>query len=146
MTTSRQPTTGDKAKAVLRKLADTFNKKDIKGFESVYSPNLVYHGTGELARATRRDFVEFVSAMMAAFPDAKVTPDDLTVEGDRVTYRMTVTGTHRGAFMGIPPTNKTITIRTIGIARVSGDQIVEEWENFDEMGLLQQLGAIPKAA
>ena len=133
----------EKNKAIFSRLAEQFNKKDIKGFESCYSPIVVYHGTGELANVGRQEFVQFMSAFFAAFPDSKVTVDDLMAEGDRVSYRMTIRGTHTGELMAIPVTNKTITVRAIGIARVSGDQIVEEWENFDELGMMQQLGVIP---
>jgi predicted ester cyclase len=80
---------------------------------------------------------------MNAFPDGTVTVDNLMAERDKVAYRMTVTGIHRRDFMGIQATNKPVTIRAIGIARVSGGQIVEEWQNFDDLGMLQQLGAIP---
>ena len=130
-------------KAILNRLAEQFNKKDIIGFENCYSPEVVYHGTGELTNAGRQDFVQFMSAFFAAFPDSNVTVDDLVTESDQVSYRMTIRGTHTGEFMGIPATKKTITVRAIGIARVSGGQIIEEWVNFDEMGMMQQLGVIP---
>jgi steroid delta-isomerase-like uncharacterized protein len=143
MTTGQQPTIQERNKDVLRKLADQFNKKDIKGFESVYSPNLVYHGTGELANASRQDFVQFMSAVFVAFPESEVTVDDLMPEGDKVSYRITIRGTHQAELMGIPATNKAINVRAVGIARVSGNQIVEEWENFDELGMMQQLGVMP---
>jgi predicted ester cyclase len=82
-------------------------------------------------------------AVFTAFPDSQVSTDDLMAEGDKVCYRMTIRGVHKAELMGIPATNKAITVRAIGIARVSGDQIVEEWENFDELGMMQQLGVIP---
>ena len=57
---------------------------------------------------------------------------------------MTVTGTHHGELMGIQATNKQVSIRAIGIAWVAGHQIVEEWENFDDLGMLPQLGVMPQ--
>ena len=132
-------------KAVFRKLIDEANKKDLKGLERVYSPNLVYHGTGEKANASQQDYIQLVSAFWAAFPDIKLTTDDLMAEGDKVSYRVTAEGTHKAAFRGIPATNKAINVRAIGVVRISGDQIVEEWENFDELGMMQQLGVIPPA-
>ena len=128
---------------VLRKLVEAVGNKDIKGFEDVYDPNVAYHGTGELAEADRGAFVQFIGAMFEAFPDAKMTMDDLFSSGDKVAYRLTFKGTHKAELMGIPATNKAVTVTSIGIARVSGGKIVEEWENFDEMGMMQQLGVVP---
>jgi predicted ester cyclase len=56
---------------------------------------------------------------------------------------MTWTGTHKGEFMGIPPTGKSISIGVIDIIRVAGGQLVEHWGQMDDMGMMRQLGAIP---
>jgi steroid delta-isomerase-like uncharacterized protein len=82
----------------------------------------------------------------AAFPDAQVTIEDLIAEGDKVTLRATVRGTHRGQFMGIAPTGKHVTMTGITIFRVAGGKIAEAWQNLDTLGLMQQLGAIPQMA
>ena len=68
--------------------------------------------------------------------------DDLLADGDKVIYRNTYSGTQKGEMMGIPATGKHVVVRTIGIARISGGKIVEEWENMDELGIMQQLGVI----
>ena len=128
----------------LRMLAEAVNNKDIKRFEDVYDPNVAYHGTGELAEAGRSAFVQFMGAIFEALPDVNMTLDDVFSSGEKVAYRLTVKGTHKAELMGIPATNKVVTVRSIGIARVSGGKIVEEWENYDEMGLMQQLGVIPE--
>jgi hypothetical protein len=70
--------------------------------------------------------------------------DDLIVEGDKAVIRYTITGTHKGEFMGVPPTNKKVTLWVIVIERFAGGKIVETWERFDSLGLMQQLGVIPK--
>ncbi len=69
--------------------------------------------------------------------------DELLADGDKVIYRNTYSGTQKGEMMGIPATGKQVNVRTIGIVRISDGKIVEEWENMDEMGLMQQLGVIP---
>ena len=135
----------EKNKAVLRNLAERFNKKDMKGFEDIYAPNVSYKGTGELANADRTTFMEFVKAIVAAFPDARMKIDDVIAEADRVAYRMTFTGTHKQDFMGITATNRKITVRSLGLARIGDTRIIEEWENYDEMGMMRQLGVIPPA-
>ena len=69
--------------------------------------------------------------------------DDQIAEGDRVVSRWTGTGTHQGEFMGVPATGNKVTVTGIGIDRIEGGKIVEHWEQFDAMGMMQQLGAIP---
>ena len=56
---------------------------------------------------------------------------------------MTYRGTHKGEFFGVSATNREVTARTIGIVRIADGKIVEEWENMDEMGFMQQLGVMP---
>ena len=88
-------------------------------------------------------FRQFWTAFLAAFPDLRYTVEDLVAEGDRVAGRVTVTGTHRGAFMGLPATGKRATWTEIHIGRFAHGKLVEHWANLDQLGLLQQLGALP---
>ncbi len=72
--------------------------------------------------------------------DNRVIIEDFIAEGDKVVCRFTASGTHQGKFMGIPPTEKRVTIMEICIYRIIGGKIVECWGLFDQMGLMQQLG------
>jgi predicted ester cyclase len=69
--------------------------------------------------------------------------EDLIAEGDKVVGRFTASGTQQGEFMDIPPTGKPFTLMEIRIYRINNGKIVECWGLFDQMGLMQQLGAIP---
>jgi predicted ester cyclase len=80
---------------------------------------------------------------LGAFPDLKVTSDFQVAEGDKVVMRWTGTGTHTGELMGIPATGKRIEMTGIGIQRIAGGRIVEEWVESDQMGMMQQLGVVP---
>ena len=71
--------------------------------------------------------------------------DDAIVEGDKGVLRYTVTGTSKGAVMGIPPNNKEVRFWVIEIDRFAGGKLVECWARVDTLGLMQQLGAIPAA-
>ncbi len=91
-----------------------------------------------------RDAYKHVVAMFrAAFPDLRTTVDDLLAEGDKVAARWTFSGTHQGAFLGIPPTGKQVTGTGTSIARIEDGKVAENWVNFDALGLMQQLGVIP---
>ena len=79
------------------------------------------------------------------FPDLHTRIDDLIAEGDKVVARNTVTGTHQGEYMGLPPTGKSITYNEIFIVRFAGGRIAETWGVVDVLSQMRQLGAIPDA-
>jgi predicted ester cyclase len=79
----------------------------------------------------------------SAFPDFKATINDIIAEGDKVVIRMTWNGTHRGEFMGIPPTGKRVSFGVFDILRIAGGKFVEHWGQMDSMLMMQQLGVIP---
>ena len=86
---------------------------------------------------------QFYGALREAFPDIHFTIEDQVAEGDRVVTRWTARATHKGAFQGIPPTGKQINLAGIDIDRIVNGKVVECWPVADELGLLQQLGALP---
>ncbi len=94
-------------------------------------------------RGSRDAYVGHFPMYTAAFPDLRTTVDDLVAEGDKVAIRWTIAGTHNGELMGIPPSGKRINCSGITIQRIADGKIVEGWTNFDALGMLQQIGAIP---
>lgn len=91
-------------------------------------------------RGDLKDFKQKESEAFDAFPDMHVTIDDMIAEGDKVAARVTMTGTHKGEFMGIPPTNKKVTISLIFIDRFAGGKIVEDHGEYNALDLMRQLG------
>jgi steroid delta-isomerase-like uncharacterized protein len=89
---------------------------------------------------------EFVATYLSAFPDGRITVDEQLAEGDLVATRWTGRGTQQGELMGIPPTGKQVTVSGITISRVENGKVVEEWSNWDTLGMLQQLGVVPELA
>jgi steroid delta-isomerase-like uncharacterized protein len=81
--------------------------------------------------------------MRSAFPDTSATIEDMVAEGDKVVIRWTMRATHKGEFMGMPPTGKSISVGVINIQRFAGGKIVEHWGLTDSMAMMQQLGAMP---
>jgi steroid delta-isomerase-like uncharacterized protein len=81
----------------------------------------------------------------AAFPDLEMTIHETVAEGDLVAIRWVAQGTHKGDLFGIAPTGKQTTVTGITIDRYAGGKIAESWTNWDTLGLLQQLGAVPSA-
>jgi predicted ester cyclase len=80
--------------------------------------------------------------LRTAFPDMQYTVEDEIVEGDKVVHRLIGHGTQQGEFLGIPPTGKQATWTGIAIYRIAGGKIAERWVNVDNLGTIQQLGAI----
>ena len=89
---------------------------------------------------------EVFGRLHQAFPDLHITVEDLIAEGNKVVARDTVTGTHRGDYMGIPPTGKSITYNEIFIVRLADGRIAETWGVVDVLSQMRQLGAIPGGA
>ncbi|SRR6266508_955276 len=84
--------------------------------------------------------------ILSVSPDVQITIQDVIAEGDTVVVRWMARGTHQNEFMGIPPTNKQVTVMGIDIIRYKGGQRVETWRQWDTMGWLQQVGAVPLPA
>jgi hypothetical protein len=83
------------------------------------------------------------SAFGGAFSDWKISIDQQIAEGDKVATCWTASATHTGPLQGMPPSGKRATVTGVNVVRFAGDKIVESWYNFDMLGLLQQIGAIP---
>jgi predicted ester cyclase len=105
--------------------------------------NIVFHSA--LGKETRgiNELKQYMGALCDAIPDIHVTIEDMVVEGDKVAYRYTLAGTHKGAFMGIPATNKKVAVWILAIDHFAGAKMVEGWGRFDTLGFMQQLGVVP---
>jgi len=89
---------------------------------------------------------EFIRTYQAAFRDARVTVDAMFADADTVITRWNGRGVHEGELMGIAPTGKEATITGITISRLANGKIAEDWSQWDTLGLLIQLGAVPEPA
>ena len=110
--------------------------------EEVYADTFVMHEPDEDVRGIE-GLRQFVSMIRSALPDLRITLEDDIAEGDKVVSRWRAQGTHQGELMGIAPTGNEVTITGITIHRIEDGKIVEEWENWDALGLMQQIGAVP---
>ena len=88
-------------------------------------------------------FQQFVGVFYAAFSGFRHDVEDMLVVDDKVAFRAVARATHTAPFMGIPATGKSIAVPMIGMARIAGGKIAEWWNSPDQLGLMQQLGALP---
>ncbi len=90
---------------------------------------------------TMSDQKQLLASFQVAFPDVRLTLEDVVVEGDRIAFRSTMRGTHKGVFRGIPPTGKPVTIALLDLIRIENGRFAEQWGGPNMLDLLQQLGA-----
>lgn len=130
-------------KAIIRRnMEEVYNKGDISVLDEIMSPDIVIHsGLGEIKGS--ETYKQVHSQTRKAFPDFHFTIDDMVAEGDMVAVRLTLTGTHKGEFMGIPPTGKKIKGDWALFYRFAGGKEVEVWEYTDSLAFFQQLGVSP---
>jgi steroid delta-isomerase-like uncharacterized protein len=131
-------------KAVIRRLNDEFwNEGKLDVVAEVFAADYIDHNPAPGQTPDREGFRQLTAAMRAALPDIHSTIEDLVAEGDVVAWRWSARGTHRGPLLGLPATGKPVTLTGITIDRIASGRIVERWHQEDNLGLLQQLGAIP---
>ena len=130
-------------KALVRRFFDQMlNQADADAGDELFAVDAVDHAAFPGQVPGREGFKQAVRMVHGAFADIHYTADDMVAEGDRVTTRWTLRGTQTGEFLGIPPTGNQVTVTGINILRFAGGQIVECWEVWDRLGMLQQLGAV----
>ena len=129
-------------KALARYSWEASNNPDI--IDEVYTPDLVWHEPDRDIQGYEQA-KQFVSSFIEAFPDLNATVEDVIGEGDKVVTRWTIRGTHQGEIEEFgPPTGKQAELQGISIHRIEGGKIVEEWNRYDNLSLLQQLGLAPE--
>lgn len=122
---------------------EVFNNKNLAIIGDFLDAQIIEHNLPPGLPGGIEGSRQFINMYLAAFADLRLTVEDLIAEGDRVTVRFTLRGTHTGELMGLPPTGKQVTMTGIQIVRATDGKITENWINTDALGLLQQLGAIP---
>jgi predicted ester cyclase len=112
--------------------------------DELFAPYYVGHNPASPVDTRGPEGVKgFASMFRSAFPDVHFSVEDQVAEGDKVVTRWRGSGTHRGDLFGIAPTGNRVTFVGITINRIEGGKVAEEWQIFDALGMMQQLGAIP---
>jgi steroid delta-isomerase-like uncharacterized protein len=129
-------------KALARRSWEVVENLDI--LDEVYASDLVWHEPDQDVHGLE-EARQFVTMYKTAFPDLNVTVEDVISEGDNVVTRYTIRGTHQGEIEEFgPPTGRQMELQGITIHRFENGKIVEEWEAYDNLSVLQQLGLVPE--
>ncbi|MCA1566652.1 MAG: ester cyclase [Acidobacteria bacterium] len=132
---------------IRRWFEEVWNKGREEAIDEMFAEDGVAYGLADETGAPLRGpsgFKPFFRNFRGAFPDIEVIVEDTVAEGDRVAARCTLRATHAGDGLGFAATQKPMEITGIAIVRVRDGRIVEAWNNFDFMGMFQQLGALQK--
>jgi steroid delta-isomerase-like uncharacterized protein len=129
-------------KALIRRLfEEEINQKHLKVMETMVSSDYVSHNDSLGSASNIEQTEKFLAAAFSAFPDTRVTIEDMIAEGDKVVVRNTWRGTFTGPWMGIAPTGKEVTWTGIVIWRIHDGKIRERWANINFPEVMQKIGA-----
>jgi steroid delta-isomerase-like uncharacterized protein len=129
--------------ATQERLANAVNNGQLDDLDQVFARNVVDHDPAPDQGPGPAGFKQFFTTLRSAFPDLHITPEHVDATDDDIALAYTITGTHRGDFLGVAPTGKQISARGMQIARFEEGKIVERWGSSDELGILKQLDAMP---
>jgi predicted ester cyclase len=128
----RAPVSAEKNKTLVRKFfEETWSKGNVAAVDEFTATNYVEHALPSGLLPGPEGLKQLSATYRSAFPDLKVTLDDIFAVGDRVTVRWSARGTHLGDWLGIPPTGNHVTATGIIIYRVAGGKVVESWSSID---------------
>ena len=131
----------EKNKRIVRRYFDeVLNQRDLTVIDASFAPDFVSHLNTEDVGLDI--YTQAIKRYHLVFPDLHVTIEAQIAEGDMVATRWKARGTQQGPFGSIPPTGKEVTVTAMHFHRLADGKIVEHWEQFDLMGMLQQLGAL----
>jgi steroid delta-isomerase-like uncharacterized protein len=128
-------------RAVVERYFEAVNSGNLDIIDEVIAPDYVGHEPGEETHGPE-GVKQFVGTFRNAFPDLSLTIEDQIAEGGKVVSRYTGLGTHQGELTGIAPTGRQVEVPAMNICRLESGKIVEEWELYDTMGLMQQIGVM----
>ena len=130
-------------KEIVRRVFQEMDNGNPVIFYDLFAEDFQGHFPGSLKPLDREGHKQFAQAFFEALPDLRHIIEDQISEGDRVASLITVEGTHKGHFRGIPPTGKEVSYPSMTIHRIVDGKIVEEWVVADILGMMQQLGESP---
>jgi steroid delta-isomerase-like uncharacterized protein len=137
-----QQTSTSPTDVIVRVVDEFVNRGLFDSFDELIDADIVsYDPAGDASIRGGNAYRAEMQSFRGSFADFHVRIDDLVADGDKVAYRWTATGRHVGELLGIAPTGNHVEFTGIDIARVRNGRVVEEWINWDTLGLLRQLGA-----
>ncbi|MDA0745261.1 MAG: ester cyclase [bacterium] len=128
-----------------RDFEEVWSEGRIDLIDEYVAPDFIHHDPATPGGASTgiEGYKQLVTMYRTVFPDLRFTVEEIVGEGDLIVVRWTARGTHKAELMGIPATNKAISITGMSMSRVVDGKLSEAWLNWDALGLLGQIGAFP---
>jgi ketosteroid isomerase-like protein len=130
-------------KALVRQFFAGLDTGSAAVLDEVCAPNYQLHFPLSPVPLDLQNAKPFFQTLLNAFPGIKHSIEDMLGEGSKVVVRLAINGVHNGELMGIPPSGKPMSVVSINIMNIENGAIVEQWVEFDALGMMQQIGAIP---
>ena len=128
--------------AAQQKFGEAVNSGNLSALRDIVASDAVDHDPAPNQGMGPEGFIAYFTELRTAFPDLKIAVDHMVADDDNVAFAYTVTGTHDGPLMGFAPTGKKISARGMQITRFENGKQVERWGSSDQLGIMQQIGAI----
>jgi len=136
------------SKLIVKRLyGDVWNKRKLEVVSALFSPSHALRDSNFTGSSVGPEAYKIqVALYLSAFPDLRFTVEDTVCEKDKLVSSWTITGTHKGEFMGIRPTNRTVSVDGITIHYLANGKIIDSNVSWDALGLMRQLGVFPVIA
>jgi len=108
----------------------------------MYSDSVIHHGYSSRIRPGVKGLREHYIALLKGFPDLRVEIEDIIAEGEKVAHRFTFCGTHRGEFLGVAPTGRSVSAAGMQVNLFSDGKCIEVWSVHDTFRFLSEIGAV----
>lgn len=128
---------------IVERFEAAFGANDVATIDELCDPGLVDHNPAPEQKPGLAGFKDTIAMYKLTMPDSEVTVQHVVGEGDLVATHWTVTGTHQAEFFGVPATGRKVTVEGMNVYRLAGGRITDVWTQFDALGLMAQLGALP---
>ncbi|HXX21428.1 MAG TPA: ester cyclase [Candidatus Acidoferrum sp.] len=119
-----------------------FNAGDLEGYLEMFDRSVIFHGLSRRLKPGVGGLREYYTALRHAFPDMRLSSEDLIAQGEKVANRYCFYGTHKGEYMGVAPTMKLVVTPGVVINLFKNGKCIETWQSTDALGFLTQLGVV----
>lgn len=127
-----------------RVIEEGFGQGNLAVLHELMATDFIEHEAGPGEGRGLEGVKAIVTMLHTAFPDVRATIEEMSADGDKLWARVTFHGTHTGDLLGMPPTGKHVRVEAIDLCRFAAGKLVEHWGVFDRMGMMEQVGAIPR--